>query len=504
MPVITKRVGAREIYLGAATTPEVEYETKETGSDFAITSDMKNIKIKNLIAGGGGGGGSYTKAQYQLLDGTNGTTATAPSSQADCPSYTKYVNGTCVAKWNLGDNGATESNRDDFRLGSDALPTTVYLNTLTLTYDTSQSPLTVYVQAAGVSGSCNAGSQSASTTDFTTGNKLCCWNSGVTSGGYETSSGTSTYSGGERTVCTWHAAVALCENWAPEGTSRGNWHLPTTSQLSVWSSNLATLNTNQGADGLQLCDYNSGYGAARCKAHASACVGAYGSYCSPRNVWSRSVYSSSSAYYRYLNSGSFNQNYSYPSYAFSARCLLEFKTTLLLSTFSGGSGASSGSLTNVEIEIPSACETSGTCSVVIQKGNGGTGGTSAKGTGSASAGSSGSSSIVYIKNISSGAIYWGIKILGANGGAAATDSTNGENGTVEAQNCSQYNVSTSSWVDLSCSTLAGNLGAAYNSGTIAAGGAGASDELESEDETPANGENGPIGDVLVQYDIPKT
>ena len=161
-------------------------------------------------------------------------------------------------------------------------------------------------------------------------------------------------------------------------------------------------------------------------------------------------------------------------------------------------------VTNVEIEIPSACETSGTCSIVIQKGNGGTGGTSAKGTGSASAGSSGSSSIVYIKNISSGAIYWGIKILGANGGAAATDSTNGENGTVEAQNCSQYNVSTSSWVDLSCSTLAGNLGAAYNSGTIAAGGAGASDELESEDETPATGESGPIGDVLVQYDIPKT
>ena len=309
--------------------------------EYLIKDTIKSIVIKNIYSAGGDGGGSYFTQNSEVI---------TPASQDDCPNYSKYVNGTCVAKWNLGDN--VESGLEDFRLGSTALPTNVKLNTSTLEYDPSGTELTVYAETTGTSGSCNASSQSASTTDFTTGNKLCCWNSGVTSDpdGYETSSGTSTYSGGERTLCTWHAAVALCENWAPEGTSRGNWHLPTTSQLSVWSSNLASLNTNQGADGLQLCDYSSGYGAARCYSHPSACVGAYGSRCSPYLVWSRSVYSSSDAYYRCLNSGSFNQYRNYPSNAFSVRCLAE-KVNKNATMYACGAGGNTGYHSS-DIEIP--------------------------------------------------------------------------------------------------------------------------------------------------------
>ena len=318
-------------------TEEGETEDKYR-KEIEIKDTIKSIVIKNIYSAGGDGGDSYFTQTSEVI---------TPASQDDCPNYSKYVNGTCVAKWNLGDN--VESGLEDFRLGSDALPTTVYLNTSTLTYDTSQSPLTVYVQAAGVSGSCNASSQSASTTDFTTGNKLCCWNSGVTSGAYETTFGTSTYSGGERTVCTWHAAVALCENWAPEGFKKGDWSLPTVAQLKYWSTNISSINTNQGADGLQLCDYYSGYGATRCY-YASACVGARDSSCLPSYFWSRSVASSSTAFLRYLDSGSFRQDNPYPSYALSVRCLAE-KVNKNATMYACGAGGNTGYHSS-DIEIP--------------------------------------------------------------------------------------------------------------------------------------------------------
>ena len=261
-----------------------------------------------------------------------------PEKQEDCPDYTLFVlrgddvkgenglpAGYCVTKWNLGDDGPLESNNPDFRLGSTALPTTVRLNTTSLEYDPEGTELTVYAEAAGVSGSCNAGSQSDSTTDFTTGNKLCCWNSGVTSGGYETTFGTSTYSGGERTICTWHAAVALCENWAPEGFKKGDWSLPTVAQLNYWSTNISSINTNKGSDGLQLCDINSGYGATYCKYRVSACLGAHGNYCYPYDLWSKDVASASYARRLGLDSNVLREDSTpgYTSAPMSARCIAE-------------------------------------------------------------------------------------------------------------------------------------------------------------------------------------
>ena len=434
----------------APVTKEEKTETIKTDSaddkkqiTIEIPAGIKSAVIKDIYSPGGNGGKGY------ILD--IGLTQTIPlTSQADCPSYTKYVNGTCVAKWNLGDNDATESHRDDFRLGSTALPTTVRLNTTSLEYDPEGTELTVYAEAAGVSGSCNASSQTNSTTDFTTGNKLCCWNSGVTSGKYETSSGTSTYSGGERTVCTWHAAVALCENWAPEGFKKGDWSLPTVAQLNYWSTNISSINTNKGSDGLQLCDATSGYGATRCYAHSSACVGAINSYCGPRNVWSRSVYSSSGAYNRYLSSGSFVQHNSYPSYAFSARCVLEQLKLKQIDVICGGGGASGYHIS--DIEIPSNILTSNVGGkIVIDREY-------------EVSGYSGAAVLVYN---SSDDLVWGFRLPkgsnGYDGGASGADPSGGT--PTSTGLCSEYSSSTSSWVDSDCEaysdTNAGNAGSAF-------------------------------------------
>ena len=71
---------------------------------------------------------------------------------------------------------------------------------------------------------------------------------------------------------------------------------------------------------LQLCDYYSGYGALQCQ-NRSGCTGAAGNNCNPNYVWSGTLNSGTNYYNRYLNSGTFNNNWNDHTNAFSVRCV---------------------------------------------------------------------------------------------------------------------------------------------------------------------------------------
>ena len=155
----------------------------------------------------------------------------------------------------------------------------------------------------------------------------CCWlgnNVGETS--YycnESGNGDSTYSGCKRTVCTWAAAESACENWEPINGTKGKWRLPTRNELSAWSSNISTIQLNQGKKGLELCDTNSGNGSVYCSNNISpACEGSYENACSPSNIWTIEE-SSQYAYYGYIRTGEFKIGSYYQTEAFSARCLID-------------------------------------------------------------------------------------------------------------------------------------------------------------------------------------
>ena len=99
------------------------------------------------------------------------------------------------------------------------------------------------------------------------------------------------------------------------GTKAGDWRMPTRSELSKWASNITSISRNQGDNGLRLCDHYSGYGSARCNYYDGACPGSTNGYCHPSNVWS-STPRGSYYYNRYLNSGTFTENYNYSRNAF--------------------------------------------------------------------------------------------------------------------------------------------------------------------------------------------
>ena len=258
-----------------ATLPTIEYGKKlsvtntTVGSsktqELKITRGMKNFVITYLTGGGGGGGGGAYKQ----------TAGGAPKSQADCDPYqakflTSSQNGkaVCVTKFNIGDiPGATNGG----------------IATSVTTVNTNQS--------------CSSGA--------------CCWK-GQTASPCD-SSGTS-YSGCNRTVCTWDAINYSCSMLAYAGTKAGDWRMPTRTELSKWASNITSISRNQGDNGLRLCDYYSGYGSARC-CNCNVCDGSHNGWCSPYYVWS-STPNGSYYYYRSLYRGSFDENYNTSRSAF--------------------------------------------------------------------------------------------------------------------------------------------------------------------------------------------
>ena len=453
-----------------ATQPSIEYGKKLTVAnttaktsktqELTITSGMKNIVISELIGSGAGGGG----ASWAESSG-------GPQSQSDCDPFNALFipaeyNGsggknTCVTKYNVGDTYGP----------------TIASSTTTVT----------------------AGFDPCSANE-------CCWRGTTSKSNYCTASGSwsghsTSYSGCNRTVCTWAAANASCQSWAPNGTSAGDWRLPTQNEMKGWANNIERVSNYLGSDGLQLCDDNSSsYGSVRCY-YTNRCSGAGNGYCGPSRVWS-----SPSDYYFFLNGGSFGGPGSYNArYAFSARCVLESglgSNTAL----SGGGGGAGAYIKNYQ--IPSNIITSNIGGkIVLYAAAGGSGGNSASSSGSsASNGSNGNTSYIEIYN-KDNVLKWGIRAFGGNAGYGATSTLAGSGGAKKSTNsCQLYE--NGAWKSISCTGtgFAGSSGEAGGAGggsmyntTVAQGGG------NGGTSTGANGYNGTVygaggGGATVTFD----
>ena len=416
------------------TPPTTEYGKKLTvtnstiGSaktqEITITKNMKNVVVSYLSgSGGGGGGGAWVEEQ-----------GGAPTSQADCDRYdAKFLtaaqnNGTpvCVTKYNIGDIPSATN-------GGIA---------------TSVTTVSTYTRR-------NANAY--------------CWQ-GKTASPCD-SSGTS-YSGCNRTVCTWYAGNASCQALAYNGTKAGDWRLPTRSEMYKWASNINTINRNQGDNGLRLCDFYSGYGAALCHRY-KVCDGAYDDDCCPYVVWSSTP--TGGSYYGYsLSSGTFGQSYGNPRFARSVRCVLEGGGSTI-NSLSGGGGSAGGYFKNYQIPESVISNNIGG-KIVLYSAPGAKGGNKASSKGAnASNGSSGTVSYIAIYN-KSGQQVWGLEASGGNGGKGATGSNYGNGGSsVSTNSCKIFQ--NGSWANTSCSGVggAGNAGKKIqvtDSETAAGGGVG--------------------------------
>ena len=167
--------------------------------------------------------------------------------------------------------------------------------------DSSTLPIPSGVTVANTGQTCNS-----------SGSNKCCWR-GTTSGTSCNNDGGGAYSGCDRTVCDWYAADYICKNFTAGGRT---WRLATTSEMSNWGANSKGL----GVNGLQLCEYSSGYSSAYCN-YSYFCPGSYNDSCYPNSVWSGTVNGLSYAYYYYLNRGSWIQNGHSRTGAFSVRCV---------------------------------------------------------------------------------------------------------------------------------------------------------------------------------------
>ena len=417
-----------------ATTPNYDYGKKLTvtnstiGSaktqEFTITKGMKNFTVTYLSgSGGGGGGGAWAESA-----------GAAPTSQADCDKYdakflTASQNGgkaVCVTKWNIGD-----------------IPSA------------TNGGIATSVTTGSIYSYCSA--------------NACCWQ-GRTA--YACDNSTS-YSGCNRTLCTWYAGNASCQALAYNGTKAGDWRLPTKNEMSKWASNINTINKNQGDNGLRLCDGRSGYGAELCT-YTSSCRGAdNGSGCDADVVWSFTP-NGSNYYCSSLFFGSFDQGSRVPRSAHSVRCVLEGEGSTY-NSYSGGGGSAGGYFKNYQIPESVISNNIGG-RIVLYSAPGAKGGNKASSSGSnASNGNNGSESYIALYD-ADGNLKWGLKASGGNGGKGATGSTFGNGGSsVSTNSCKIFQ--NGSWTNTSCSGVggAGNNGnklQVTDSNTAAGGGVG--------------------------------
>ena len=183
----------------------------------------------------------------------------------------------------------------------------------------------------------------------------CCWGNGQTAstsdGGSVCTDSTGDYSGCTRTVCQHRAAKTICENWAPNSATYGNWRLPTNSEVASWkeyllleSSLYSFLNSYQGKNGLQLCCDHNGCNTAgaandcddndtKSYCNGAAVLGsyegkAYNTSCIPSNLWTNTASTLDIAEEGKICTGYlFDCNYPLPTnpenYALSARCVTD-------------------------------------------------------------------------------------------------------------------------------------------------------------------------------------
>ena len=193
----------------------------------------------------------------------------------DCSGqYFMQIGNLCVTKYNMGDSSET------------AIPSSAGVNVV------------------------GTGQTCGSSDNYTT---KCCWQ-GKTSDNCDAANGN--YSGCNRTVCNWAAANAICVNYKKEGAS---WRLAINSEMSNWS----TYSIGKRNNGLMLGDFRSGYSSALSE-NSRNCLGSLYNICNPYEVWSGSIYNSTSVYSYSLVAGKWYGPSRGPgTYVYSVRCVTE-------------------------------------------------------------------------------------------------------------------------------------------------------------------------------------
>lgn len=177
-----------------ADEPVLEHKIEVVSEDKVLefSSDrVQNLKVTYMQGAGGGGGFAYA----EKLSGE-------PVDQSDCDPYNAYfINKTksglnesyCFQRYNAGDTGGIE------------LPDSV--------------------AHKGFSGGLRCPKQ-----EYLNAN--CCWGGNFqTSVGYTESASYSSYSGKNRKVCQYNAAVKICESYKPDNST---WVLPKTELVSLF------------------------------------------------------------------------------------------------------------------------------------------------------------------------------------------------------------------------------------------------------------------------------
>ena len=374
--------------------------------EITITNNMKNILISQLIGSGAGGGGA-----------TWAESSGGPQSQSDCDPFNALFipaayNGsggknTCVTKYNVGD-----------------------------TYGPN---IAGSVTTVDVTSTCTS--------------STCCWR-GKTAGCSTFGNTTNTtYSGCNRTVCTWAAANLSCQRWAPAGTYAGEWRLPTPDEMEGWKNNLSKINTNLGPNGLQLCDaYLFVRGEEKCSGDYSGCYGASENACYANYVW----LSLDGWAFGLGNSALHGPATSEDGYAHSARCVYDGANAgssglQKYNVLSGGGGGAGAYVKNYQ--IPNSVISSNIGGkIVLYSAAGGAGGSSASSSGgNASNGSNGNTSYIEVYG-SDNVLKWGIRASGGYAGEGASSSNYGDGGAERTiASCQLYE--NGSWRSVNCTGI---------------------------------------------------
>ena len=339
-------------------------ENASNQKTISIVQGMHDVVINYISgSGGGGGGGAWDK------------TDSTPKSQSDCNPYnakflTAAQNGkpVCVTKFNIGDipnatNGGIASS--------------------------------VTVVSSGQT--CSA--------------EACCWKG---KNADPCDSWNSSYSGCNRTVCTWRAANDSCTTLAFNGSKAGDWRLPTYNELSKWASCFSEISRNQGDNGLRLCAHFSGYGSTSCS-RSYVCPGSAGGHCDSDDIWS-STPNGTWYYFGYLDDDTFRLSSKLPRYPMTIRCVLEGGIAKSIS-LSGGGGGGAAYIKNYTIP-QSAIQNALGGKIILKSAPGGAGGKCAASQGAkGSDGSDGKEALIEVKDKNNKTI-WALKVLGGKGGNA--------------------------------------------------------------------------------------
>ena len=143
-----------------------------------------------------------------------------------------------------------------------------------------------------------------------------CWQ-GSTSNTCDSKNGN--YSGCSRTVCTWYAANAICENYKMGGKTL---RLPSTTEAT---SEWLNYTINKGTDGLMLCDTMYSSGVTRCGVVSKRCKGAKDNRCIPGALWYKETHNGN-PFYSGIYQGDWQDIYQYgrnPLGALSTRCVTD-------------------------------------------------------------------------------------------------------------------------------------------------------------------------------------